>query len=96
MHRLGARSPSCTRQSAEMKALRDDPHLTPWLVEAPSQILQQAIRDTDTASHRFISGQSRYPTWAKKSTRASFQDPQGVKFRRISGRWREVKIQGVG
>ena len=94
-HRLGVRSPSYTRQSADMKELRDDPELTPWLADAPSQILQQAIRDTDTAYHRFVSGQSWYPTWTRKGSRASFRDPQGVKFRRLSRRWGEVKIQGV-
>ena len=95
-HRLGTRSPSYTRQSAELKELRDDPKLTPWLAEVPSQILQQAIRDTDIAYRRFFSGQSRYPTWARKGSRASFRDPQDVKFRRLSRRWGEVKIQGVG
>jgi len=95
-HRLGTRSPSYTRQSAELKELRDDPELAPWLAEAPSQILQQAIRDTNTAYQRFFSGQSSYPTWARKGSRASFRDPQYVKFRRLSRRWGEVKIQGVG
>lgn len=95
-HRIGTRSPSYTRQSADLKELRDDPKLAPWLAEAPSQILQQAIRDTNTAYQRFFSGLSRYPTWAKKGSRASFRDPQDVKFRRLSRRWGEVKIQGVG
>ncbi|EQD81040.1 DNA (cytosine-5-)-methyltransferase [mine drainage metagenome] len=95
-HRIGTRTPSYTRQSADLKELRDDPKLAPWLAEAPSQILQQAIRDTNTAYQRFFSGLSRYPTWAKKGSRASFRDPQDVKFRRLSCRWGEVKIQGVG
>lgn len=91
-----AHSPSYTRQSADLKELRDDLEIAPWLAEAPSQILQQAIRDTDTAYQRFFSGQSRYPTWTRKGNRASFRDPQDVKFRRLSRRWGEVKIQGVG
>ncbi|EQD57373.1 Transposase (probable), IS891/IS1136/IS1341 domain protein [mine drainage metagenome] len=74
--RFGTRSPSYTRQSADLKELRDDPKLTPWLAEAPSQILQQAIRDTNTAYQRFFSGQSRYPTWAKKGSRASLGIPR--------------------
>ena len=95
-YRFGAGSPSYTRQSADLKELRNDPKLAPWLAEAPSQILQQAIRDTNTAYQRFFSGQSRYPTWARKASRTSFRDPQDVKFRRLSRRWGEVKIQGVG
>ncbi len=95
-YRLTKKSPSYTAQTKDLKELRDDPDLAPWLAGAPSQILQQALRDRDTGYQRFFSGKAKYPTWAKKSSRVGFRDPQNVKARRSSRRWGEVKIQGMG
>ena len=50
----------------------------------------------DAAYQRFFSGISGYPRWARKSGFVSFRDPQNVQLRRISRRWGEVKIQGIG
>ncbi|MHB8295845.1 MAG: RNA-guided endonuclease InsQ/TnpB family protein, partial [Acidimicrobiales bacterium] len=95
-HRMRTRSPSYTAQTADLKDLRDDPEIAPWLAEAPSQVLQQALRDTDAAYQRFFSGTSRYPTWTERSDGISFRDPQGAQFHRTSRRWGEVKVQGLG
>ncbi|MHB8296051.1 MAG: helix-turn-helix domain-containing protein, partial [Acidimicrobiales bacterium] len=72
-HRLRTKSPGYTAQTADLKDLRDDPEIAPWLAEAPSQVLQQALRDTDTAHQRFFSGTSRYPTWTERSDGISFR-----------------------
>jgi transposase len=95
-YRLTNKSPSYTAQTKDLKELRDDPNLAPWLSDAPSQILQQALRDRDAGYQRFFSGKARYPTWARKSSRVSFRDPQNVKVKRISRKWAEVRIQGMG
>ncbi len=95
-YRITGTSPGYTAQAKDLKDLRDDPEVAPWLAEAPSQILQQAIKDTDTAYKNFFSNKSRYPTWTTKTTGVRFRDPQNVQIRRISRRFGEVKIQGVG
>jgi putative transposase len=64
--------------------------------KVPSQILQQAVKDTATAFGRFFSGAADDPDWKRKGGAESFRDPQGVKVRRSTGRWGEVKLQGVG
>ena len=94
--RYSRHRPSYSSQSADLKELRNEPDLTPWLAEAPMQILQQALKDTDIAYRRFLSGVAGYPRWAAKRVRQSFRDPQHVSWRRISCRWAETKIQGVG
>lgn len=94
--RFGHGRISYSAQSADLKALRDDPEIAPWLAEVPAQVLQQALRDSDTAYRRFLSGGAGYPAWARRSGWAGFRDPQDVKVRRLSRRWGEIKIQGVG
>ena len=95
-YRLTGKSPGYTMQTRDLKELRDDPDLAPWLSNAPSQILQQALRDRDAGYQRFFSGKARYPTWARKSSRIVFRVPQHVEIRRGSRRWAEVRIQGMG
>lgn len=93
---LGRNRVSYSAQTADLKELRDDPKVAPWLAEVPSQVLQQAIRDTDDAFGRFFSGQGRYPRWVRKGGVESFRDPQGVKVRHVSKRWGKVWLQKVG
>ena len=90
------RRPSYTAQCGDLQELRNDPEVAPWLAEAPVQVLQQAVKDTDSAYRRFLTGVSGYPRWAKKSGGVSFRDPQGVRLERVSRRWGRVKIQGLG
>ncbi|MHB1553232.1 MAG: RNA-guided endonuclease InsQ/TnpB family protein [Acidimicrobiales bacterium] len=82
-------------QTSFLKELRDTEAYA-YLKTAPSQVLQQALRDTDDAYRRFMKGESGYPTWTKRSGGYRFRDPQGVKLRRTSKRWGEVKLQGMG
>ena len=94
--RLCCRKLSYSEQSASLKELRDDPEVASFLKEAPMQVLQQAILDVSNAYERFLDGKAGYPTWTKRSAELSFRDPQNAYLRRLSRRWGEVKIQGVG
>jgi transposase len=93
---FGCQSVGYTAQTADLQELRNDPDVAPWLSQVPAQILQQAVKDTDAAFRRFFSGKAGYPRWARKGGSQSFRDPQDVKVQRISRRWGEVKLQGVG
>src|SRR5689334_15617811 len=49
-----------------------------WLKQAHSQVLQQALKDLDSAFKK----QSQYPQFKKKGQRASIRYPQGFKVDR--------------
>ena len=53
----------------------------PWLRDVNSQALQMANRNLDTAFRNFFRthGKTGYPNFKKRSSRQSFQCPQGVK-----------------
>lgn len=91
------RSPSYNRQTADLKELRDDPELAPWLKEIPKQILNQALKDLQRAYENFFEGNARYPRYKRRSdSRQSFRVPQHVEVRHLSRKWSEVKLQGLG
>ncbi|MBK2821875.1 transposase [Enterobacter hormaechei] len=46
-----------------------------WLKMAPSQCLQQSLRDLDKAFKNFFSGKSQYPRFKKKGRNDSFRVP---------------------
>ena len=95
-HRFTHSSVSYTAQSMDLKELRNDPEIAPWLSEAPAQALQQALLDSNTAFKNFFANKAGYPKWAKRSGWGRFRDPQGVKVKRLSRCSGEVKIQGIG
>lgn len=47
-----------------------------WLAECQSQVLQQALKDLETAFKRFFRKESAYPAFKKKGMRESFRFPQ--------------------
>ena len=49
-----------------------------WLNEAPSQSLQQALKDLDRAYVNFFEKRAAFPTFHKKGQRDSFRFPQGI------------------
>ena len=49
---------------------------TEWLRGAPSQSLQQALKDLDRAFQNFFAGRASYPTFKKKGRGDSFRYPQ--------------------
>ncbi len=52
----------------------------PWLKEADSQTLQQALKDLDTAYQRFFKGLADYPNFKRKFDKQSIRYPQRFKF----------------
>lgn len=52
-----------------------------WLKEINAQSLQSAIKNLDTAFKRFFNGQSKHPSFKKKSNGGSFSVPQDVRFK---------------
>ncbi|WP_353204496.1 transposase [Sphingomonas sp.] len=52
----------------------------PWIAEAPSHCLQQAIRNLDVAFKNFFAGRAGYPTFQKRSSRGSFRFPDAKQF----------------
>ena len=86
----GKHSLSYVAQSAELKGLKE---MLPWLEEAPSQALQQAMMDLDRAFQNFFAGRASYPTFQKKGQRDSFRFPQGFEVDEGSQR---VKLPKLG
>jgi putative transposase len=53
---------------------------TAWLKEAPSQVLQQALKDLDRAFSDFFKKKSKYPQFKKRGLSSGFRFPQGFKI----------------
>ena len=66
-------------------AWKADP-ATAWLGEAPSQSLQQALKDLDRAYRNFFAGRAAFPRLKKKGQDEAFRYPQGVKLDQPNGR----------
>ena len=64
-------------QINELPALKKD---FPFLQVVPSQCLQQAILDLNTAFKNFFKGNANYPTYAKRSGTTSFRFPDPKQF----------------
>jgi putative transposase len=52
----------------------------PWLKEAVAQVLQQKLRDLDTAYRNFFQKRAGYPKFKSKSDKQTIRYPQRVKF----------------
>ncbi len=52
----------------------------PWLKEADSQTLQQALKDLDRAYANFFEGRADYPNFKRKFDKQSIRYPQRFKF----------------
>lgn len=53
---------------------------TQWLKEAPSQPLQQSLKDLERAYKNFFHKRTSFPRFKKRSTNDAFRYPQGVKL----------------
>lgn len=58
----------------------------PWLVDAPSQSLQQALKDLERAYQNFFAKRAQFPRFKKRGQRGAFRYPQGVKLEAHNGR----------
>lgn len=64
-----------------------------WLNEAPSQILQQSLKDLDRAFINFFRKNAAFPTFKKKSHDGGFRYPQGFELDRPNNR---IKLPKLG
>jgi putative transposase len=72
-----------------------------WLREPHADVLQQALKDLDTAYTRFLTGLSAYPKRRRKGRSDRFRiqsrSPYGeIKVRRVSRKWGEVRVPKLG
>src|ERR1035437_5035835 len=95
-HRLVRKSVSYKTQAADLKEVRDDEEVAPWLKRVPSQVLQQSLKNVETAYDRFFKGVSGYPNFHAKGVNDAFRQPQHVPVRRVSKKWAEVRLQKLG
>ena len=63
--------------AADLTKLKTDDDYV-WLKDVNSQMLQQTLRDLDTAYNRFFRKQSKFPTFKSKHNRQSFRVPQHI------------------
>lgn len=89
------KSISYNMQSAEMTALKRE---VDWLREAPSQVLQQALRDLDRAYQNFFSGRTGYPSPRRKGLHDSFRfpDPTSLRVERTGKKTGRIKLPKLG
>jgi putative transposase len=67
--------------SKQLTALKQQPE-TKWLKEADSQLLQQALKDSDTAFKNFFLKGARFPRFkSHKTDEPRFRIPQRVKIK---------------
>lgn len=53
---------------------------TPWLKQAPSQALQQALKDLERAYQNFFAKRAKFPRFKKRGQPVSVRFPQGFKL----------------
>jgi len=77
---------------AEWKAQSE----TIWLAEAPSQALQQSIKDLERAYTNFFEKRAAFPKFKRKGKSDSFRFPQGIKLEQGNNRIFLPKIGWIG
>jgi putative transposase len=66
---------------------------TAWLNEAPSQILQQSLKDLVRAYQNFFEQRAAYPSFKKRNLHDAFRYPQGVTLDQENAR---IKLPKLG
>ena len=56
---------------------------THWLNDAPSQSLQQSLKNLDRAYQNFFSKRAQFPQFKKRGVRETFRYPQGFKLDQV-------------
>lgn len=89
------RSISFAGQCRELTELRRE---VDWLREAPSQVLQQALRDLDRAYQNFFSCRAGYPSPRRKGLHDSFRfpEPGSLGVERTGKRTGRIKLPKLG
>ena len=87
---FGRHSVGFAAQCASMADLKE---MLPWLAEAPSQVLQQALKDLDRAFQNFFKHVADYPTFHKKGSHDGFRVQQGFE---VDETQHQVKLPKIG
>ncbi|MBP4132865.1 RNA-guided endonuclease InsQ/TnpB family protein, partial [Gallibacterium anatis] len=66
-----------------------------WLKECHSQVLQQSLKDLETAFKNFFQQRADFPKFKKKGVKESFRFPQGCKLEQQNNRLYLPKIGWV-
>ena len=67
----------------------------PWLKDCHSQVLQQSLKDLDSAFSNFFEKRANFPRFKKKGTKDSIRFPQGCKLEQHNNRLYLPKIGWV-
>lgn len=67
-----------------------------WLKNAPSQTLQQSLRDLERAYQNFFAKRAAYPRFKKRGYQDSFRYPQGFKLDEANNRIFLPKLGWIG
>ena len=84
-------------QQNALPEAKKDPELS-WLKEVPSQSLQMALRNLDTAFKNFFRGTGKYPQSKKKGVHDSISFPQGnlLRIQRTSEKISKITLPKLG
>jgi putative transposase len=77
---------------ASLASWKDESGLA-WLRDAPSQALQQVLKDLERAYANFFAKRADFPRFKKKGRRDSFRFPQGVTLDQANSR---IKLPKLG
>ena len=67
----------------------------PWLKDCHSQVLQQSLKDLESAFKNFFQKRANFPIFKKKDLKESFRFPQGCKLEQQNNRLYLPKIGWV-
>ena len=84
-HKNGGKFIRYEEMARHLIAWKNDPQ-TSCLKQAPSQALQHALKNLDTAYQRFFDRIADHPTFRKRGKHDSFRFPQGFKLDQVNSR----------
>lgn len=82
-------------QARQLADAKKDPDCG-WLVDAPSHILQQALRDLEQACKTHGTWKVRWRSKAKTAPSFRFPDAKQIQIGRLNRRWAQVKLPKLG
>ncbi|ERT10599.1 RNA-guided endonuclease InsQ/TnpB family protein [Photorhabdus temperata] len=84
-HEAGNKYIPYTKMASWLIEWKSDPE-TQWLKEAPSQPLQQSLKDLERAYKNFFQKRAAFPRFKKRGQNDAFRYPQGVKLDQANSR----------
>jgi len=84
-HELGKKYIPYTKMTSWLIGWKAD-HETQWLKEAPSQPLQQSLKDLERGYKNFFQKRAAFPRFKKRGQNDTFRSPQGVKLDQANSR----------